>query len=366
MWRSVKFACSLFGVAVFAVILCAGLKAQEISMNPYLEYYNGTWPNIAGVKLGVVGGIKMDPDGQHIWILQRCGGNNCADSEADPILELDMDGHLVKSFGGGITGFPHGFAVERDSIWVTDGAPHGDSRATVGEKVHKGDQIYKFSRDGKLLMTLGTAGVWGCDETHFNGPTGVAIGVDGNIWIIDGHGGPQVGPNKDNMFGSRGGNNRLVEFSPDGKFIKQWGGCIGSEGYGPRQFNDPHDIEIDHTTGRIYIADRGNLRVQVLDKDGNFITQWTQFGKPSGIAIDNKGNVYVADGMSSEHWDPGWGRGIRIGDIKTGWIKAYIPDHDYTEGAGTEFVGVDVNGTIYSGASTSHGLLVHKLFRPLW
>jgi len=365
MWRSARFALTL-GVAVLAMISGAGVKAQEISWNPYLEYHNGNWPDLPGVKLGVVSAIKMDPDGKHLWLLQRCGGNNCASSQADPIIEMTLDGKFVKSFGGGVTAFPHGFALTSDSIWVTDGAPHGDPRATVGEQLHKGDQIYKFSRDGKLLMTLGTAGGWGCDESHFNGPTGVAIGIDGHIWITDGHGGPQRGPNKDNMFGSRGGSNRLVELSPDGKFIHQWGGCIGSEGDDPLQFNDPHDIEIDHSTGRIYIADRGNDRVQVLDKDGNFITQWTQFGKPSGIAIDDKGNIYVADGMSNEHWNPGWQRGIRIADIKTGWIKAFIPDDEYTEGAGTEFVSVDINGTVYSGSSSSYGLVVHKLFRPLF
>ena len=148
------------------------------------------------------------------------------------------------------------------------------------------------------------------------------------------------GPNKENMYGSRGGNNRLVRFSKDGKFIKAWGGGVGSEGSGPLQFNDPHGIAID-ADGRLYIADRGNQRIQVLDKEGNFITRWTQFGKPSAMAIDKKGNIYVADGMSDAHWNPGWERGIRIGDIKTGWIKAFIPDEEATRGAGTEFVGVD-------------------------
>ena len=71
------------------------------------------------------------------------------------------------------------------------------------------------------------------------------------------------------------------------------------------------------------------------DKEGNFITQWTQFGKPSAIAIDNRGNIYVADGMSDTHWNPGWERGIRVADIKTGWVKAFLPDEEATKGAGT-------------------------------
>ena len=59
-------------------------------------------------------------------------------------------------------------------------------------------------------------------------------------------------------------------------------------------------------------------------------------------------------------------RGIRIGDIKTGYIKAFIPDEEATNGAGTEFLGVDVKGRIFSGASGRPGLVVHELFRPLW
>jgi sugar lactone lactonase YvrE len=214
-------------------------------------------------------------------------------------------------------------------------------------------------------MTLGEAGVSGADEKHFNGPTGVVIAQNGDIWILDGHGTTQTDPNKENMYGSRGGNNRLVRFSKDGKFIKQWGGGIGSEGSLPLQFNDPHDLQTD-SEGRLYVADRGNQRVQVLDKEGNFITRFTQFGKPSAMTIDNKGNIYVADGMSDDHWNPGWERGIRIGDLKTGFLKAFIPDEEATRGAGTEFLGVDAKGRIFSGASGRPGLVVHELYRPLW
>jgi DNA-binding beta-propeller fold protein YncE len=341
------------------------LKAQEQGTSPYRVSYD--WPNLGIRKIGVASGIRMDPDGKHLWILDRCGANGCADSDLDPIIEVDMEGNLVTSFGKGQIAFPHGFFVDKDgNIWVTDGAAKGDPRAEAGLKKHKGHQVYKFSHDGKLLMTLGTAGVPGDDQTHMNGPTGVVVSADGDIWVTDGHGGPQTGPNKENMFGSRGGNNRLIRFSADGKFKQQWGGGIGSEGHGPLEFNDPHGIDIDPSTGRIYIADRGNDRIQVIDSNGKFITQWLQYGKPSAIAFDNKGNAYVADGMSNDHWNPGWERGIRVGDIKTGWVKAFIPDEELSTIAGTEFLGVDVNGTIYSGASGRPGLVVHRLFRPLW
>jgi DNA-binding beta-propeller fold protein YncE len=355
--------CSRFvglGAAAAVVLSLAGVAAQ----NPYKVQYN--WDKLEGRKIGVASGIRLDPDGKHLWILDRCGANGCAESTLDPIIQTDLDGKFVKSFGKGIMNFPHGFFIDREGfIWVTDGAPKGDARGAAGFKKGLGHQIYRFTRDGKLVMRMGEAGVAGDDEKHFNGPTGVVVSRNGDIWITDGHGGPQVGPLKDNMYGSRGGNNRLVRFDRNGKFIKAWGGGIGSEGSLPLQFNDPHGIEIDDDD-RLYIADRGNQRVQVLDKDGNFITRWTQFGKPSAIAIDKKGHIYVADGMSNDHWNPGWERGIRVGDIKTGWLKAFIPDEELTQGAGTEFLGVDEKGRIFSGASGRPGLVVHELFRPLF
>jgi sugar lactone lactonase YvrE len=354
---------TIIGLASLTLMSGATLQAQ-VSTTPYKVNYN--WDKLQDRKIGVASGIRMDPDNKHLWILDRCGANGCAESDLDPVIEVDLDGKLVKSWGKGLIAFPHGFFIDREgNIWITDGAPAGDPRGEVGFKKHMGHQVFKFSPDGKILMTLGQAGASGADETHFNGPTGVVVADNGDIWVTDGHGGAQRGPNKENMFGSRGGNNRLVRFNKDGKVIKAWGGGIGSEGHGPLQFNDPHGIERD-SEGRLYIADRGNNRVQVLDKEGNFITQWTQFGKPSAIAIDNRGNIYVADGMSDAHWNPGWERGIRVADLKTGWVKAFIPDEEATRGAGTEFLGVDLKGNIYSGASGRPGLVLHELFRPLF
>ena len=138
----------------------------------------------------------MDRDGRHMWILDRCGANGCAESDLDPIIKMDPDGKIVASFGKGLLNFPHGFFIDRDgNVWVTDGAPAGDRRGEAGFKKGMGHQVWKFSADGKVLMRLGEAGVAGADETHFNGPTGVVVAENGDIWITDGHGGPQVGPN---------------------------------------------------------------------------------------------------------------------------------------------------------------------------
>ena len=300
------------GIAVFATF-GSGLKAQ-ISSNPYHVNYN--WDKIQGRKIGVASGFKMDPDGKHLWIIDRCGANGCADSELDPIIEVTLDGKMVKSFGKGLIGFPHGLFVDKQgNVWVTDGAPEGDPRAAASVRKHIGHTVMKFSPDGKVLLTIGTPGVSGADATHMNGPTGVVVQDDGTIWVTDGHGtGTFSGPYKDNMYASRGGNNRLVEFSADGKFIRQWGGGKGSEGSMPLQFNDPHDIELDPATGNMYIADRGNQRVQVLDKHGNFITRWSEIRSVRLRNADVHSRPIFDDVLRANLFRPG-NHGAPVGDL---------------------------------------------------
>ena len=125
-------------------------------------------------KVGVIAGIYMDPGGKHLWMLSRCegDGNACLNSKVDPVLKFDLDGNLVKSFGAGLFNWPHGFFVDHEgNVWVTEGAPAGEARGVEGHKAGKGHQVFKFSPEGKVLMTLGQAGVPGDDQTHFNGPS---------------------------------------------------------------------------------------------------------------------------------------------------------------------------------------------------
>ena len=322
--------------------------AQSVANNPYRAVHG--WAKLPeGKRLGVASGIIPAPDGRHMWVLDRCGGNDCAGSDRDPVLKLDMEGHLVESFGRGLLAWPHGFHMDPDgNVWVTEGAPEGDARGAEGFKRGMGHQVFKFSNDGEVLMTLGTAGEPGDGPDHFNGPSGVAVAPNGDIWVVDGH---------------RGGNNRLVRFSKDGRFIKAWGGGVGSESAERGGFNDPHGIAID-ADGRIFVADRGNNRIQIFDENGEYVAQWTQFGRPSGLFIDGRSILYVGDGMSNAQWNPGWERGIRIGDTKTGWVTSFIPDPELDDGSGVEFLAVDAEGNVYAGEVGRQRLVKYVRVRP--
>ena len=347
------------GFVVLTAASGGALRAQTSTTNPYRATYG--WENLPeGRNLGVISGVIPDPDGLHLWILDRCGGNQCAGSDLDPILKFDLDGNLVDSFGAGLFAFPHGFALDHEGfLWVTEGGSHGDARATLGESMGIGHQVLKLTKQGEVVMRLGEAAVWGDDQSHFNGPSGVAIAANGDIWVSDGH---------------RGGNNRIVKFTSDGTFVLAVGGGVGSESREPGRFSDAHDIKID-SQGRVLVADRGNSRIQVFDPDGELLYIWTHYGKPSGLFIDRNDILYAGDGLSGQLRtgppDPwrsnfGWEKGIRIGDLKTeqAWVTHFIPQHDVDVGAGIEFLGVDFAGNIYAGEVTRMRLVKYVPFRP--
>src|SRR5207248_8233235 len=122
-------------------------------------------------------------------------------------------------------------------------------------------------------------------------------------------------------------NARIVKFSKDGRFLKAW----GRKGSGPGEFAELHAIAID-SRGRLFVADRGNSRIQIFDQEGKFLAEWKQFGRPSGIFIDKKDNIYVADSESQPvkiegrqagyGYNPGFKRGIRVGSGKDGSVSA--------------------------------------------
>ena len=319
---------------LFAAILLAMSSIQLIAQeNPYQVIYD--WGELPGGRpMGVVTGVQPDPDGEHIWVLERCSANQCAGSDLHPLHKLDLQGNTISSIGGGLCAWPHGFDMDEDgNLWITEGAPDGDARGEPGMERGMGHQVIKINQEGEVLMRLGEAGVPGDDTMHFNGPAAVLVAPNGEVWVSDGH---------------RGGNNRVMKFSSDGELRLQLGGGVQATSRESGRFNDPHDLKMD-SQGRIFVADRGNNRIQIFDQDGELLDIWTQFGRPSGIWIDANDTIYVADGMSGEQWNTGWQRGIRIGDVESGYVTEFIPDYEIPNCSGIEFLASDADGNIYAG-----------------
>ena len=112
------------GFAALAVMVAGEARAQAVANNPYGVIYN--WGELPGDrKMGVVTGIQPDPDGEHLWILERCGGNQCAGSNLSPIHKLDMEGKVVKSIGAGLFAWPHGFDLDEEGNLMGDGGGAG-------------------------------------------------------------------------------------------------------------------------------------------------------------------------------------------------------------------------------------------------
>jgi sugar lactone lactonase YvrE len=287
-----------------------------------------------GRTWGSTSAVEIDKDGKTIWVAERCGANSCQDSMADSILHFDENGKLIKSFGGGVLIAPHGIFVDRDgNVWVTDCTCTGGGRGTAAAPATKGHQVFKFSPDGKLLLTLGKAG-GGRDAEFFFQPNDVLVAPNGDIFISEGH------------TSAAGSTARVLKFSKDGKLIKSF----GKLGNGTGDFDQPHALAMD-SRGRLFVGDRGNNRIEIFDQDGNFIEQWKQFSRPSGIYIDKNDNIYVADSESesvSRNHD-GWKRGIRIGSAKDGSVKYFIPDpvEKTTGTSAAEGVAADAQGNVY-------------------
>jgi sugar lactone lactonase YvrE len=280
----------------------------------------------AGVKWAAVTAIEPAPDGS-IFVIHRCFANSCAGRSEAPILKYDAGGKLLAQWGAGMFVFPHGATVDRDgNLWVTD------ARGEAG----KGHQVFKFNHDGKVVMTLGTAGVSGGGPDLFDQPTDVVVSPAGDIFVTDSH--------------RNGRNNRVVRFTKDGTFVSEF----GRKGSGRGEFSEPHTIAMD-SRGRLFVGDRENNRIQIFDQDGKLLDIWHQFGRPSGIYITSDDTIYVADSESGPdtgaHELMGIRKGIRIGSAKDGRVTAFIEDMESTvaDHSGAEGVGVDNKGNVYGG-----------------
>jgi sugar lactone lactonase YvrE len=337
--------------ALLAATLCVVMSEASAFMqgdtptgpglpNPYDTVRN--WGMLPGGRTwGSTAGLDIGPDGQ-VWAYDRCGANSCEGSTLDPILKFDRkSGKLLTSFGGGLLVFPHGLHVDKDgNVWITDAAGSKDGKM--------GHQVIKFGPDGKVLLRLGKAGVAGDPPEALNEPCDVVTAPNGDIFVSEGH----SGQNDKIPPGTVG---RISKFTKDGKFIKSFG-RLGS---GPAEFRTPHALVFD-SQGRLIVADRGNMRIQIFDQEGKTLlpTPWKQFSRVSGLFIDKNDMLYAIDSETNEERHPGWKKGVRIGSVKDGKIVHFIPPHqtDRPEGAAGEGVAVDPEGNVYGAEVTIRGL----------
>jgi hypothetical protein len=328
--------------------------------NPYRTV--APWGKLPeGHKWGALNAVWVDNDGRSLWVADRCGENpevppgespflydSCAGSDWPPVHKLDAEGNIVKSFGASLFVFPHKITQDKDgNIWVVDmRAMNARERAKYPDARPAGHTVVKFDPDGRVLLVIGTAGIAGDPPDALTEPCAVVVAPNGDIYVAEGHSGQQ--PKPPNSVG------RISRYSADGRFIRSYG-RLGS---GPGEFRTPHDLAIEG--GRLYVADRGNHRIQILDLEGNYLGEWKQYGRPSGVALRG-GLIYVADSESNGVApNPGWQRGIRIGEAASGRVLYRIPDPLEMKGtSAAEGVAVDAMGNVYGGEVGPRQLVKH-------
>ncbi len=307
--------------------------------NPYRTVES--WAKLpAGRTWGSTSAVAIDKDGASVWVAERCGQNSCVGSDLDPVMLFDARGTLVRSFGKSLINWPHGIHVDHaGNVWVVDGRDNtppvarGAAAAATYPAKKFGHQILKFSPGGELLMRLGTDGGARAPGFFFQ-PNAVFVAPNGDIFVAEGHASDSTA------------NARVLKFDARGKLLMTW----GKKGVGPGEFDQPHALAMD-SQGRLFVADRGNDRIQIFSQSGVLLDTWFQFSRASGITIDANDVIYVADSESGsiEPSRIAWQRGIRIGNARTGEVTAFIPDpvKETRNTSAAEGIAVDARGVIY-------------------
>lgn len=211
--------------------------------------------------LGMVSWVASDRSGL-VYLLQR-------GDKADPVIVVDRTGKVVRSWGKGLYTMPHAVRVDpQGNVWTTDAAS---------------SMVYKFSPEGKTLMQIEVGGQPSPCPNNFCSTTDIAFAPDGNLLIADGY-----------------RNARILEYTPDGKKVREW----GSAGTGPGQFRLPHSIQVDET-GIIYVADRENGRVQRFDRGGKYLGEWSTYGKTFGLKLVQN-TIWLSSVPRGPNSVPGW------------------------------------------------------------
>lgn len=222
------------------------------------------WPSVpADAKFGQVSAVDVDARGR-VYVLHRAGREWSEPFPAEPIAEATVfvfdrtNGALLARWGGGQFVMPHGLSIDpQGKVWITD----------VGR-----EQVFRFSAEGQLELTLGERGVTGDDGRHFGRPTDVAFSGD-EVFVSDGY-----------------LNHRVAVFDRRGRFLRQW----GERGAGPRGLAIPHAIAV--AGGKAYIADREHARIQITDLRGAVRASWKLRGHPYSLKVLSDGRVVTIEG----------------------------------------------------------------------
>ena len=306
----IKVACASLLMTPVLAFAQADMPPVNDLPNPYATQ-SGFFKMPAGREWGSSSTVDVDLDGESIWIAERCGSNinACVNNPVNMVMLFDKDGSLVRSFGADYITWPHGIEIDHEgNVWIADARGTDQMQDYEGEDW--GHQVHKFSPTGIHLMSLGRKG-GGRDEEYFYTPNDVLVAPDGSIFVGEGHSNGEGSPN------------RVHKFDADGNHLFSF----GEWGMGPGEFRQPHALAMD-SKGRLFVADRGNDRIQIFDQEGNLLDIWYQFSRNSGIFIDEHDVLYAADSESGsvnpDHGD--WLRGIRVGSAITGEVEFLIPD----------------------------------------
>jgi DNA-binding beta-propeller fold protein YncE len=287
-------------IAISVFLLTAPfLSGAELKSGPPLPYavVEG-WPQLPnGWHFGECSGVDVDKD-DNVWVFNR---------GAHPVMQFDKSGKLLQAWSEVPVKASHGIRVDADgNIWAID----------VG-----GHAVLKFTPGSRLLMVItqpyNRPGPQDSKD-GFNQPTGVTFAPNGDFFVSDGY-----------------GNSRVVKFNRNGDYLTHW----GSKGQGDGEFNLVHDVALD-SSGRLYVADRTNQRVQIFDQNGRFLGKWTDLGAPWGLYYSKRENLlYMCDGLNN-----------RILKLNLdGQVLGVIGSHGKTPGK-LDFahnLAVDSSGSIY-------------------
>ncbi len=230
--------------------------SAELKSGPPLPYkVVAGWAKLPkGWNFGETSGVAVDKS-DNVWVFNR---------GSRPVIEFDKNGNMLQAWSDMTIVSSHGIRIDpQGNVWGID---------------VKGHRAIKYDTTGRVQMVLGRSPGKNDSPGDFNEPTNIAFAPNGDFFISDGY-----------------VNSRVIKFNRDGERLSQW----GNKGTGDGEFNLVHDVVLDKT-GKVYVADRTNERVQIFDGNGKFLGKWTNIGAPWGLDyVERENAIYMCDGVNN-------------------------------------------------------------------